>query len=66
MNKLNLNNDWKLCEAPLSWQKDKLAAVLRKTGEALPCSLPCDVHMPLIQAGKIEEPVEKDNFRRSM
>lgn len=66
MSRLNLNNDWRLFEAPLSWQKDRLAAVLRKEGEYMACSLPCDVRMPLIAAGKIEEPVEADNFRRSM
>jgi beta-mannosidase len=61
---ISLNEGWRLFEAPLSWQKDRLAQVLRGGG-ALPCDLPADVRMPLIAAGKIADPVEADNFRRS-
>lgn len=63
---LSLNDNWKLYEAPLSWQKDRLMQVPRREDGALPCGLPCDVRMALIKAGIIEDPVEADNFRRSL
>ena len=62
---LMLNRDWKLVEAPLHWQADRLPLVLARLPEALPCSLPCDVRMPLMEAGRVGDPVVGDRYEQS-
>lgn len=57
---LSLNNAWKLHEAPLDCKPEEVANVLRQKDGWLDCSLPCDVHTPLIDAGIIKDPVLAD------
>jgi len=60
---INLNNTWKLRPEAM-WVDHNLAPqVLRKTDGWMITSLPCDVHVPLIQNGIIPEPLEGDNFQ---
>ena len=53
--RVNLNNGWKLLEAPLSWGADCLARVRGTESGWMPCALPCDVRMPLQVAGRIKD-----------
>jgi len=60
---ITLNNTWKLRPEAM-WVDHNLAPqVLRKTDGWMITSLPCDVHVPLIQNGIIPEPLEGDNFQ---
>lgn len=43
--RVNLNNGWKLLEAPLSWGADCLARVRGTESGWMPCALPCDVQI---------------------
>lgn len=55
-----LNRSWQLHEAPLDWGVERLASV-KAFGEGwLPCDLPADIHVPLIEAGIIKEPTQAD------
>jgi len=60
MKQLDLNQNWKLHEAPLDWGPESLSRVLAFSEGWLPCCLPCDIHMPLQQAGIIRDPVKAD------
>ena len=52
MNRQWLNDNWMLCEAPLTYTGDKAGWISsRKDGWHTGLSLPCDVHQPLIAAG---------------
>ena len=53
--RVNLNNGWKLLEAPLDWGADCLARVRGTESGWMPCALPCDVRMPLQVAGRIKD-----------
>ena len=61
MKRINLNDNWSLKEAPLSYKKDMVGFVLSdNNGWYNDISLPADVHMPLIKAGMIKDPVVAD------
>ncbi len=51
--------------APLHWGAESYAAVVTSTDGWYPCALPCDVHVPLIEAGVIPEPLEADHCSAS-
>ena len=57
MEKINLNQGWKLHDSPLFWEKDKLEAVRSFQEGWLTCDVPADVRMPLIKEGIIKDPV---------
>ena len=55
MKRINLNKGWWLREAPLNWGKDMAGHVSgQQHGWYKDLELPCDVHMPLIEAGVIK------------
>jgi len=56
MEKLLLNHSWKLTMEDLS--VTNASVVLDKKDDWLDCTLPCDIHMPLISYGLIKEPTE--------
>ena len=60
MEKFCLNRDWRLHEAPLHWDRNALARVTALEEGWLPCELPCDIHMPLTEAGIIGDVVKAD------
>lgn len=60
MKKILLKEGWKLHEAPLSWGKDMLNAVMAKKDGWLDCTVPCDIHTPLEEAGIIKDVVKAD------
>ncbi|MDD3278597.1 MAG: beta-mannosidase [Lachnospiraceae bacterium] len=60
MQQLKLNNNWKLHEAPLHYERNDLAKVKAFSDGWLDCSLPTDVRMPLIEKGIIKDPVKSD------
>ena len=61
MKRINLNKGWWLREAPLNWGKDMAGHVSgQQHGWYKDLELPCDVHMPLIEAGVIKDPVLSD------
>ena len=57
MEKINLNQGWKLHDSPLFWEKDKLEAVRSFQEGWLTCDVAADVRMPLIKEGIIKDPV---------
>lgn len=61
MNRLLLKDGWQLAARPLSDGRDTLAAVLREPETWYDCSVPCDVMVPLIEAGVLPEPTVADN-----
>lgn len=65
MKKINLNNGWKLHEAPLKWGREYENQVRGLTKGWYPCNLPVDVRMPLMDAGVIQDPVLSDYCRAS-
>lgn len=65
MKRTNLGNDWELREEALACGPDQHAVVLgRETGWLPVTALPCDVHVPWIEAGRIEDPVVADHYLR--
>lgn len=60
MKEILLNASWLLHEAPLDWEADWLSSVQAFEGGWMPCSLPADIHLPLIEAGIIKEPTKAD------
>ena len=60
MFKIDLNNGWRLLEAPLDWGADCLSAVRAAKEGWMDCSLPCDVHEPLQHAGRIRDVTQAD------
>jgi len=66
MKTCSLKKDWKLLQKPLFWDKEYAAQVLEeKNGWLSVKTLPCDVHMPLIEAGIIGDPNIADNCLQS-
>ena len=65
MEKINLNQGWKLHDSPLFWEKDKLEAVRSFQEGWLTCDVPADVRMPLIKEGIIKDPVVADHCLES-
>src|SRR3970040_566215 len=58
----NLNNDWQLRAEALYCDKDHYGTVAdKKDGWFDVKTLPCDVHVPLIESGVIGDPVVADN-----
>ena len=55
-----LNDGWKLKEAPLDWGRDKLAAVLGDPDGWMALDIPGPVQAPLIENGRIKDPVLAD------
>lgn len=60
MDRIELNAGWKVVEAPLDWGKEQLEAAAAREAEGMPAQLPCDVHTPLEQAGRIRDVVRAD------
>lgn len=60
MKQINLNGNWNLCSAPLFWDISYVDEVRKKDSEWMKCSLPADVHMPLMEYGVIRDPVKAD------
>lgn len=60
MERMDLNRDWKLHEAPLYWNASYLPSVKRFEDNWLACDLPADVRMPLIEKGLIRNPILAD------
>ena len=65
MEKMNLNQGWKLHDSPLCWEKEKLEAVRVFQDGWLTCDVPADVRMPLIENGAIQDPVTADHCLES-
>lgn len=60
MKTLDLNQNWRLHEAPMAWTTDAVGRVLAFKDEWMPCALPCDIHTPLEAAGKIRDVTKAD------
>jgi len=61
MKRVSLNTGWSLKEAPLNYGKEMAGFIsIQKDGWYNELKLPCDVHMPLIDAGVIKDPVLAD------
>lgn len=61
MNRQMLLDNWMLLEAPLRMTADQAAWISgQESGWLQDLRLPCDVHQPLIDAGKIKDPVLAD------
>ena len=54
MKRINLNKGWWLREAPLTGARTWPAMYRDNNGWYKDLELPCDVHMPLIEAGVIK------------
>ncbi|MBB6670757.1 beta-mannosidase [Cohnella nanjingensis] len=52
---------WLVRYEEMHWGPEKAPDVLRRTDDWLPADLPCDIHMPLLKAGLIKEPLEGMN-----
>lgn len=57
---LKLNDNWKMHEAPLKWDKEFLTVVQNQKDGWYECNLPVDVRMPLLENGVIREPLKAD------
>ncbi len=58
----SLIENWQLCEQSLNVTAEDFKTVLKKADGWMEIkSLPCDVCMPLIECGRIEEPLVADN-----
>ena len=60
MKTLSLNRNWRLHEAPMAWKADALARVLSAEEGWMGCELPCDIHVPLQEAGVIRDVTKAD------
>ena len=58
--KLNLDQGWKLYQAPMARTYAEAARVHKMGAEGYSCALPADVRMPLIENGVIRDPVLAD------
>jgi len=61
MYKVNLNSEWGILYEDLSFGAEKMPEIAKRKEGWLQADLPCDIHMPLIENGIIEEPLEEDN-----
>lgn len=59
--RLGLDTNWRLVHRPLDWTAEQAAAVLAADDWLDAGDLPCDVHLPLIRAGIIQDPVVADH-----
>jgi len=55
-----MNDGWKLHDAPLFWDASYLDQVKASTGDWMTCDVPADVRMPLMEVGKVRDPVLAD------
>lgn len=53
MNKISLNNNWKLRGEELNFGPEKMPEVTRRQEGWMEISVPCDIHTPLIEYGYI-------------
>lgn len=60
MKQISINEGWKLCMAPLSWDSSYYGEIKQKKEGWMECSLPADIHMPLMKYGYIKDPVKAD------
>lgn len=58
---VSLNDDWDLRFEPLGWGPNKHAEAALQEDGWMKTSLPCDVHVPLIESGQMKEPLLQDN-----
>ncbi len=65
MQKINLNESWKVGAFPLYRKGDKLNRV-KQEGEFMNATLPCDIHNPLLENGKIDDPMIGANFEKQL
>jgi beta-mannosidase len=66
MYRCELGKGWQLRHEEIYFDRDHFATVIsREAGWLDVPSLPCDVRVPLIAAGLIEDPVVADNYLRS-
>ncbi len=62
MKSISLMKDWTLREEPLSTSPAMASLVTAKKDDWMVVpSLPCDIHVPLMEAGKIKEPTVAEN-----
>ena len=61
MNKISLNTGWSVRYEGLECGYEMNLDILCKNEGWLQADLPCDIHIPLIEGGIIEEPLEEDN-----
>ena len=60
MDKINLNDNWKLRSEDLNFGPGKMPEVARKREGWMNISVPCDIHTPLIENGIIKEPLDDE------
>lgn len=65
MKRIDLNKNWTISENPLNWGINDLYKVKKNT-ELMETDIPCDIHKPLMEYGKIENPVVGDNYSKSL
>lgn len=63
MRMVNLNDGWRLRSEGLWVEAGQYAEVLSKTEGWMDVNVPCDVHLPLIENGLIQEPLEGENYK---
>lgn len=59
---IELNENWKLTWSSLGYDASRVWQIARQEEGWLECSLPCDIHTPLIENGVIQEPTIGLNF----
>ena len=62
MAEINLRKQWLVREAPLEYGPEMAPRVQGFKDGWMTADLPCDVHMPLMEAGIIQDPVVADHF----
>lgn len=65
MARMYLKENWMLRHEELAWGAEMAPIVADREEGWIHTDLPCDVHMPLIEKGIIDEPLEADNFYNS-
>ena len=61
MYKMELNEGWKVRFEELTEGADRHLEIAERTEGWMTASLPCDIHMPLLEAGRIQEPLLQDH-----
>ncbi|MCL5072304.1 MAG: beta-mannosidase, partial [Actinobacteria bacterium] len=60
MNKISLNDNWKSRSEELNFGPEKMPEVARRQKGWMEISVPCDIHIPLIENGFIKEPLDAE------
>ena len=60
MNKISLNDNWKIRSEELNFGTEKMPEVARRQEGWMEISVPCDIHIPLIKNGFIKEPLDAE------